>query len=201
MERTIVVFGSTGRTGSAVLERAAARGHVVTAFARSPEKVRGSANVIVGDAFDFEAVAAAIVGHDAVVTALGVSTLGPTTDLSVPTANVVRGADAAHVSRLAAVLNVAVFFAKSSERYAEIRKEHLRNLQTFRTSSLEWVGLCPASILDEPGEGSYQAVVDAKAPGGGISRFDLADALLDALERDDWVGHPVGVSNEAPSGP
>jgi hypothetical protein len=38
-------------------------------------------------------------------------------------------------------------------------------------------------------------VVDAKPTGSGISRFDLADALLDALERDDWVGHPVGVSS------
>jgi hypothetical protein len=44
------------------------------------------------------------------------------------------------------------------------------------------------------------AVVDGKAPGPGISRFDLADALIDALERDEWVGHPVGISNEAPPG-
>ena len=189
------MFGSTGRTGSAVLERAGERGHEVTAFARSPEKVRGATDVVVGDAADDAAVAAAIVGHDAVVTALGVRIEGPTTDLSHPTANVVHGAEAAGVRRLSAVLSVAVFLTKASERFAENRKEHLRNLETLRGSSLDWVGLCPTSIEDVPGRGSYVTVLDGKAPNPIISRFDLADALLDALERDDWVGHPVGVSN------
>jgi putative NADH-flavin reductase len=83
------------------------------------------------------------------------------------------------------------------DRFAENRREHLRNLENLRNSALAWVGLCPTAIDDGPGTGSYVAVIDAKAPGGGISRIDLADALLDSLERDDWVGHPVGVSAPA----
>ena len=196
----VVVFGSTGRTGSAVLERAIARGHEVRAFARSPEKVGRGAEIVVGDAFDADAVAAAIRGRDAVITALGVPIVGPTTDLSRPTAHVVDGAAATGVRRLSAVLSTVVFLTKVSERFAENRKEHLRNLETLRGSALAWVGLCPTSIEDRPGTGSYVAVIDGKAPGGGISRFDLADALIDALERDDWVGHPVGISTEETPG-
>jgi len=192
----IVVFGSTGMTGSAVVERAVARGHEVRAFARSPERVGEGAETVLGDAFDAEAVAAAIRGRDAVVTALGVPIVGPTTALSRPTAHVVHAAEAAGLRRLSAVLSTVVFLNKVSERFAENRKEHLRILETLRGSALEWVGLCPASIEDRPGTGSYVAVVDGKAPGPGISRFDLADALIDALERDDWVSHPVGISNE-----
>jgi len=178
-----------------VLERAGERGHEVTAFARSPEKVVRADHVVVGDAADAAAVAAAIVGHDAVITALGVPIEGPTTELSRPTANVVHGAEAAGVRRLSAVLSVAVFLTKVSERFAENQKEHLRNLETLRGSALDWVGLCPTSIEDVPGRGSYVAVVDGKAANPTLSRFDLADALLDALERDDWIGHAVGVSN------
>jgi hypothetical protein len=37
--------------------------------------------------------------------------------------------------------------------------------------------------------------VDGKAPGRSITREDFAEALLDALEHDDWVGHAVGVAN------
>ena len=181
------------------MERAIARGHEVTAFAREPGKVNPAANVVEGDAFDAEAVTAAIRGHDAVITALGVPIEGPTTDLSRPTSNVVRGAEVAGVRRLSAVLSTVVFLTTVSERFAENRKEHLRNLETLRGSDLEWVGLCPSSIEDRPGTGSYLAVIDAKAPGKGIGRFDLADALLDALERDSWTGHPVGVSNDETS--
>jgi hypothetical protein len=36
--------------------------------------------------------------------------------------------------------------------------------------------------------------LDAKAPGAGIPRGDLAVAVLDALAHDEWVGHVVGVS-------
>jgi putative NADH-flavin reductase len=196
----VVVFGSTGRTGTAVLERALARGHEVAAFARSPEKVGRGAEIVVGDAFDPEAVAAAIRGRDAVITALGVPIVGPTTDLSRPTAHVIHGAEAAAVRRLSAVLSAVVFLSKVSERFVENRNEHLRNLETLRESALEWVGLCPNGIEDGPWTGPYVTVIDGKAPGGGISRFDLADALIDALERDDWVGHPVGISNEETSG-
>lgn len=178
------------------MERAITRGHEITAFAREPGEVNPAANVVEGDAFDAEAVTAAIRGHDAVITALGVPIDGPTTDLSRPTSNVVRGAEVAGVRRLSAVLSTVVFLTTVSERFAENRKEHLRNLETLRGSGLDWVGLCPSSIEDRPGTGSYLAVIDAKAPGKGISRFDLADALLDALERDSWTGHPVGVSND-----
>ena len=37
--RNIVVFGATGRSGSAVVRRALERGHSVTAFVRNPGKV------------------------------------------------------------------------------------------------------------------------------------------------------------------
>ena len=182
------------------MERAVGRGHDVRAFARAPERVVEGAEIVLGDASDADAVAAAISGRDAVITALGVPIEGPTTALSRPTANVVHVAEAAGVRRLSAVLSMVVFLSKVGERFAENRNEHLRNLETLRGSALEWVGLCPNAIEDGPGSGSYVAVVDGKAPGGGISRVDLADALLDSLERDDWVGHPVGVSNAGSAG-
>jgi hypothetical protein len=36
--------------------------------------------------------------------------------------------------------------------------------------------------------------VGAKAPGAGIPRADLAAAVLDALDHDEWSGHVVGIA-------
>ena len=72
----ILVVGATGAIGSAVVKAGLGRGHEVTAFVRSPEKLgalRGQDQVIVGDLADADAVAAAVVGHDAVISALGSS--------------------------------------------------------------------------------------------------------------------------------
>ena len=43
--------------------------------------------------------------------------------------------------------------------------------------------------------GSYESSVDTKAPERQIAPQHLAAAALDALERDDWIGHIVGVTN------
>jgi hypothetical protein len=49
-------------------------------------------------------------------------------------------------------------------------------------------------VADEPPAGAYEAFVDEKAPTRKIAPPDLAKAALDALSREDWVGHIVGVA-------
>lgn len=195
----IVVFGATGRVGRAVVEQGLVRGHEVTAFVRSSAKLdRAEApglTVVLGDAADPSSAAAAIAGHDVVISALGVATLEATTELSTMNANVVAGAKAAVVSRVAVVVSAAVFFETSRPPFQHVGEEHRRDLATLRASGLEWVGAAPGTITDDDAVGSYQAVLDAPGPSGEITRFDLADFLLDAVETDAFVGHAVGLSN------
>lgn len=71
----LLIFGATGRTGRALVAQALARGHVVTAFARNPSKVRvthSDLRVAKGDILDYTSVEAAIKGQHAVLSALGV---------------------------------------------------------------------------------------------------------------------------------
>ena len=70
----VLVFGATGGTGRALLEQALEHGHVVTAFARDPAKVRSthqSLTVAQGNMLDLNSVDAAVKGQDAVMSALG----------------------------------------------------------------------------------------------------------------------------------
>ena len=195
----IVVFGATGRVGRAVVEQGLARGHEITAFVRSPARLGRAESpglmVVLGDASDPASVVGAIPGHDAVISALGVTTLEETTDLSTMNANVVAGAMVTGVARVITVVSVAVFFETSRPPFQHVSEEHRRDLATLRASSLEWVGAAPATITDDDAQGSYQDELDAPAPGDQITRFDLADFLLDAVETDVFVGHAVGLSN------
>ena len=69
----LVVFGASGDTGRALVELGLAAGHTVTAFARNPAAARlpAAARAIQGDVLDADAVAAAIAGQDAVLSAVG----------------------------------------------------------------------------------------------------------------------------------
>jgi hypothetical protein len=71
----LLIFGATGGTGRALVEQALEQGHVVTAFARDPAKVRTThknLHVVKGDVSNYGSVDAAINGQDAVLSALGV---------------------------------------------------------------------------------------------------------------------------------
>lgn len=66
----IIVFGATGGVGKYVVKQALEKGMEVTAFVRTPSKLdleHEQLHIVQGDAFNKEEVAAAIVGHDAVV--------------------------------------------------------------------------------------------------------------------------------------
>ena len=70
----IVVFGASGGTGIEIVKQALAAGHEVTAFVRNPAKVEfqhPNLKLFQGDVVDSAAVAKAITGQDAVISALG----------------------------------------------------------------------------------------------------------------------------------
>jgi putative NADH-flavin reductase len=71
----LLVLGATGGTGRALVEQALQQGHVVTAFARDPAKVRikhERLRVAQGNILDYGSLESAVKGQDVVVSALGV---------------------------------------------------------------------------------------------------------------------------------
>lgn len=192
----VVVFGATGRAGSAVVARALERGHRVTAFVRSPERlgvVADRVEVSVGDALDEDAVRGALEGRDAAISALG-ARMRDTTELSDAATVVIRAAEAIELPRLVTLSQVGVFLTKTAAEFVHVRAEHLRVVDALRASSLTWTAVVPPSIEDRPAVGRVAIAIDERAPRWTISRWDLAETLLDALERPEWIGHLVGVS-------
>ena len=77
----LFVIGATGRIGTAILDVVGPRGHEVTAFVRSPEKLREARRqrpdgsdwltIVAGDPRDRASLTGALPGHDAVLSAIG----------------------------------------------------------------------------------------------------------------------------------
>ena len=195
----VTVFGATGRTGKLIVQGASERGHEVAALVRDRSRVPDDAvfRVVPGDARDLASAQEAVRDSDAVVSVLAtVAGSEPTTETSDATRTIVEAMNRSGVDRLVVTTNSTVFHDRDvADPYRVVAEEHRRNLATLRASDRAWTVLAPGFLTDDPGTGEYRATVDGAAPERSIARADLALAVLDALERDDWVGHAVGVSS------
>lgn len=202
----VIVFGSTGRVGRAVALTLLTKGHQVTCFARDPSKLpeRPEFSVIVGDATDAAAVKSAVVGHDAVVVALGDSRnpfgllvgmkrVTPPNICEVGTANIIAAADAAAIKRLVCVTSYGV--GDTSELLPPMHKRIFRWLRLreqmddkerqeklVKASDLDWTLVQPVGLTDGAATGRWLASTKGRRKKRTISRIDLAAFIVGILE-------------------
>jgi uncharacterized protein YbjT (DUF2867 family) len=191
--------------GRAVALTLLTKGHQVTAFARDPSKLpeRDEFSVIVGDVTDAAAVTRAVVGHDAVVVALGDSrnpfalALGmkritPQNICEIGTANVIAAAQAAAVQRLICVTSYGVGDTRDLLpemhkrifrwlRLSEQMEDKERQEKLVKASGLDWTLVQPVGLTDGAATGRWQASTKGQRKKRTISRIDLAAFIVDIL--------------------
>jgi putative NADH-flavin reductase len=194
----IVVFGASGKTGRLVVAQAAQRDDDVVAFVRDASKqwFPDAVKVHQGQPSDAKAVETALAGADAVVSALGPLAEETTTEISDATRTIVEVMERIGPHRIVIAANARVFSdTEVTGPYANVVAEHRRDAAILRESALDWTVVAAPVLTDDPVTGSYVAVVEAKGPGRSITRGDFATALLDAVQKDAWTRHTVGVTN------
>jgi uncharacterized protein YbjT (DUF2867 family) len=173
----IVIFGGTGRIGTALSRAALSRGHDVVAVARRPQAVAYQANgggrltVVAADVLEPGAVAAPVAGAGAVLFAVGLPGQGPTIVRSAGIRAVTGAMADAGVSRLVAVSPSAAFVSPCASMIRKIVRRNLthkvwhnpfldayRMEDELRSSATEWSVLRGPRLLDGPGTGSYSLV-------------------------------------------
>ena len=198
----IALIGATGFVGSKVLAEALQRGHHVTALTRDPSKVAAAPQltVVAVEATDATAVARAVRGHDAVVSAYN----GPRGQANfrelylAGVRAIIAGVEHADLERLLWVGGAGSLFVAPGVQLvdtpqfpAEYRTEAQAArdaLNLFREeTAIAWSFVSPAPIL-APGQrtgsfrlGGDQVLMDGEKP-GRISVEDLAVAIVDELE-------------------
>ena len=194
----IAVFGASGKTGRLVIDQGLERGHELVAFARDASRFDRSherLEVVGGDARDPDAVETALRGSDAAVSVLSLARPEDEPQHSETTRVIVEVAEAEGVRRIVVTANNHVFHNDEVPlELAAFAREHRRNRDLLRASGLDWTIVASPTLGDEEGTGSFTVSVDKKAAGKRTAREDLANATLDSLGHDDWIGHIVGVS-------
>jgi putative NADH-flavin reductase len=207
--KRLFVLGATGGAGKALVDEALDRGHRVTAFVRSPQKLGGpreGLTILRGDPLDKAALRAALPGHDAVLSALGPPGPGPTTIAGDAARSTVDAMTAVGLRRLL-VVGVAVLFQDGGVLTSFLRHTLLRNVASdsaemerlVTSSDLEWTIARPPRLTNGPLTGHY-AAANGRMPGtrtatASISRADVAHFLLEELERGAHIRQIVGLAS------
>lgn len=206
----LVVLGATGGTGVELVRQAVERGHSVTALARSPEGLKRFASritVVQGNLLRSDELARVIAGHDGVV-----SGFGPRLPVSKADANLLEqfaialteAMKRASVRRVV-VVSVAFLFKDSIIPPAYLLGRLLfpgivgdsgAMERVLENSGLDWTIVRPPELTAKPYTGKYR-VLDGHLPRFGfkISRADVADYMLKAVEDPGTIGKVIGVAN------
>lgn len=207
----IAVFGATGTIGSRIVTEAAARGHEVVAVAReNGRRPDVELPVRFADPTDTEAVAAAVAGVDAVVSAIGGASSGRPGLVAEAAPSLVAGLQQADVRRLVVVGGAGGLRAPSGGRvvdrpdFPEAWKPaslaQIEALEIYRrqASALDWTYVSPADVITPSirtgryATGTDELVVDGEG-NSFISCEDYAVAVLDELEHPTTIGGRLAV--------
>jgi putative NADH-flavin reductase len=189
------ILGATGRTGSELIDLALARGHQVTAFVRSPEKIArrdGRLKIVKGDPHDPEAMAKAMKGHDAVLSALGPKpgeAFRGTTLLHDCAASTVKAMKESAVSRILFISSAGLFprIPLVMRLFPLIFPHHIEDLRRSEAilegSQLDWTVARPPRLVQTKDE-AYRSMEDAFLPGAFQMSFRaVALFLLESAEQ------------------
>jgi putative NADH-flavin reductase len=200
----LFILGATGATGQHLVDMALQRGHHVTAFVRSPQKLsrHERLTVVEGDPRRTEQLAQAMPGHDAILSSLGAIGRGPTTLLGDCARSTIAAGSISGVARIF-VVSSALLFPDSGLIGAILRRfvfgnvlrDSLEMEEVVKASGLDWTIVRPVRLTNGLCTGKWRFEAD-RIPRGGfsIARADVAHFMLDAVEKDRHLKQIIGLS-------
>ncbi|MCO8274305.1 SDR family oxidoreductase [Actinoplanes sp. TRM 88003] len=195
----LTIFGATGGTGEQVVRQACTGGHDVTAVVRDPTRLAFEApslQVLAADVMDPDAIAPALEGRDAVISAIGSrEARSPTTVCTDSARSIIEAMRQNSVRRLVVVSNSGMHIDSQDgafvravikpvlgrvlrHAYADMR--HMEEL--VQATDLDWTIVRPPRLINAPATGNYRTAINQNVPRASvITRADLAAHILHTL--------------------
>jgi uncharacterized protein YbjT (DUF2867 family) len=209
----LAVFGANGPTGRLVTQLALVEDHDVVAFTRHPDAFpvrHRRLEVAAGDVHDAAAVASAIDGTGAVLSALGVPfAKTPVSVYSDGVANIIAGMHAAGIKRFACVSSSAIgphpeplggfIFEKIMQPYVVNKLgrtvyDDMRRMEAIVSGSdLAWTIVRPSGLFEAQAVSAYGVAIDHVGY-RFTARIDLADCLLRQALGDTYARSTIAVA-------
>lgn len=204
----IAVLGATGGTGKYFVLQALNKGHQITALARSPKKLQidhPRLNLVEGNALDLETVQQTVVGHAAVLCALGGAAVGkPTTIRRDGTDNIIKALTAAGESPHLVIVS-SLGSGDSKQQMGWLARnfilfllrhplaDHNAQEALVQQSNLPWTILRPTSLNNDGATGNLHVTTPPQTVQAqkSVSRADVAIFALAAIEKQDYVGQAI----------
>ena len=205
----LVILGATGGSGLELVRQSVERGHSVTAYVRSPKRLKPFENriaIATGDLMNAVDLARAIRGHDAVLSAFG-----PRVPIAKTDAHLLRnfGSSLTNAMKQAEVRRGMVVSTAFLFKDAILPPTYLFGRMFFpgvvddatdmerilRQSGLDILIVRPPQLKDTPHTGKYR-VREGHLPAFGfsISRSDVADYMIGAAETCSFRNSVIGLA-------
>ncbi len=225
----IVIFGASGQFGGELVREALSRGHHVIGVSRTPEKFNykdKNFTAVKGDPTQIDSVTAVTRNADAILVALGdreteapektamnMAAIALSTALAGKGKQgppvIVLGGGNTSAANEAGMLEILAARGTGNPRMKQIYLSQWATYQTYRKSSINWTYVAtPLNILgannngDASRTGKYRAAADGsldKEPNTGLSRADIAVAMVDFAESGKYSQMRVMVVQEKPN--
>lgn len=160
-----------------------------------PDAFKDKVELVQGDVTNINDVEKTLDGVDRVCIILGTrNNLEPTTVLSTGLNNIISSMKKFNLRRFSVCLSSFLFWEpeKVPKQFEYLNGEHKAMLEATKSSGLDYIAILPPHIANEP-KGEYKILHDA-SPGRVISKFDLADFLIDSLEQSEHYGKVCGIA-------
>jgi putative NADH-flavin reductase len=212
MER-ITILGATGKTGNRLLKNAVERGYKVTVLVRNPEKLgefKDKVNVVQGDITDEVALQSAINGNEAVLSVFG-HVKGSQLDLQTKAfEKIIPLMEKGGVKRLIALTGAGIRTEGDKPKLVDKFVVGLMKVVAYKLlddgynftnmikqSNLDWTIVRGPVLTEDPGDKLYETgMVGSPNLTIKLSRDNLADAILDFLEKGQFIKEMPMVSNK-----
>lgn len=201
----VTVFGAGGATGRLIVDECLASGHDVTAFVRTPGKLTLTSpnlTIVHGDATDLDAVTAGTEAADAVISAVGGTGLGPSSQITDCVRTIVSAIEGRRPPLR--FIGISTLGAGDSGELLPLAakpvlvllhypiQDHNGAESAVMASDLRWTIARCTGLTNGPPRGDVHASLDT-VKGTQLPRADVARWIVEQLDSDEYLQRAVAL--------